>query len=89
MNLTLFISLAVLTEGVTDYIRSLLGEKAKIPAVIITLALGIAVCVLAKSDLFALFSINLPYRMGCVLSGILLSRGSNYLHALVEKLNKN
>ena len=87
MNLTLFVALAVLTEGVTDYIRSLLGEKAKIPAVIITLVLGIAVCVLSKSDVFALFSIDLPYRIGCVLSGVLLSRGSNYLHDLVEKLN--
>lgn len=87
MNLTLFVTLAVLTEGVTDYIRSLLGEKAKIPAVIITLALGIAVCVLSKSDVFALFSIDLPYRIGCVLSGILISRGSNYLHDLIEKLN--
>ena len=87
MNLTLFVALAVLTEGVTDYIRSLLGEKAKIPAVIITLVLGIAVCVLSNSDVFALFSIDLPYRIGCVLSGILLSRGSNYLHDLVEKLN--
>lgn len=87
MNLTLFVTLAVLTEGVTDYIRSLLGEKAKIPAVIITLALGIAVCVLSKSDVFALFSIDLPYRIGCVLSGILISRGSNYLHDLIKKLN--
>ncbi len=87
MNLTLFVTIAVLTEGVTDYIRSILGEKAKIPAVIITLALGIAVCVLSKSDVFSFFSIDLPYRIGCVLSGILISRGSNYLHDLLKKLN--
>lgn len=87
MNLTLFVTLAVLTEGVTDYIRSLLGEKAKIPVIIITLALGIAICVLSGSDLFKMFSIDLPYKIGCVLSGILLSRGSNYVHKLVEKFN--
>ena len=87
MNLTLFISLAVLTEGVTDYIKELMGEKAKIPVIIITLALGIAICVLSGSDLFKMFSIDLPYKIGCVLSGILLSRGSNYVHKLVEKIN--
>ena len=87
MNLTLFISLAVLTEGVTDYIKELMGEKGKIPVMIITLALGIAICVLSGSDLFKMFSIDLPYKIGCVLSGILLSRGSNYVHKLVEKFN--
>ena len=87
MNLTLFISLAVLTEGVTDYIKELMGEKAKIPVIIITLALGIAICVLSGSDLFKMFSIDLPYKIGCVLSGILLSRGSNCVHKLVEKFN--
>lgn len=87
MNLMTFVTLALLTEGVTEYIKSLLGEKAKIPAVIITLVLGIAVCFLSGSDIFALCSVNLPHKIGCVLSGILLSRGSNYLHLLAEKLN--
>ena len=49
--------------------------------------LGIIIAVAYKLDLPAHFNLKsqIPY-VGCVLTGILLSRGSNYIFDLIDKL---
>lgn len=54
-----------------------------------SLILGILVAVAYKVDLPSYFNLksDIPY-IGSVLTGILLSRGSNYIFDLLEKLSK-
>lgn len=93
MNLTLFLTLAVMIEGITDYIKELLKGKIKseIPAVVITVIIGVLICLAGRADIFSLFGIELYEPVGAVLTGILLSRGSNYVHSLFDafKAQKN
>ena len=52
-----------------------------------SIALGVVIAVAYKLDLPAHFNLEsqIPY-VGCVLTGILLSRGSNYIFDLLNKL---
>ena len=51
------------------------------------LLLAIAVCALAGANLFAAIGLPIgPHMVGCVLTGVLVSRGSNFLHDLLGKV---
>lgn len=51
------------------------------------LMVGIAVSILAKIDIFAMQGITLSIPLiGWVLTGILMSRGANFIHDLFNKL---
>ena len=54
------------------------GEKA-------LYSLGILLCILANVDFFALVGVELSIPIvGVVLSGLLVSRGSNFVHDFVQ-----
>ena len=55
---------------------------------ILSMALGVFIAVAYKLDLPAFFNLKseIPH-IGCILTGILLSRGSNYIFDLMEKLS--
>ena len=51
------------------------------------LLLSVALCALSGANLFA--AVGLPigaHMVGCLLTGVLVSRGSNFLHDLIEKV---
>ncbi|MBQ5840455.1 MAG: hypothetical protein IIW40_00710 [Clostridia bacterium] len=91
-GITLLMVLAVLVEALVEYTKTLLrsvSEGGWNTAVIQLTALGTAVtlCVLARADLFAVLDISLGGRLtGCVLTGILTARGSNYMADLMSRL---
>ena len=73
--------LAIIVEGLISYINMIVDERKVIKwQCIIAMLLGIAVGVVYGIDLLAIFGIvsPVPYA-GCVLTGILISRGSNYV----------
>lgn len=52
-----------------------------------SLATGILIAVLANVNLFDMLSIEIKYPIiGVILTGIIISRGSNYVHDLIGKL---
>ncbi len=57
-----------------------------------SIILGVLLCVTAKVDFFKLVDVPLSYDIiGYILSGILVSRGSNFIHdflSAVEKINE-
>ena len=55
----------------------------------VSLILGIMVAVAYKIDLSSYFNLKLdvPY-IGCILTGILLSRSLNYIFDLIKKFTK-
>ena len=48
--------------------------------------LGLAVCVLAKIDFFTTVGVSIPPPFGYIASGILVSRGANFFHDLIKKV---
>ena len=81
------VTFAILIEGIISYISQFFVNGSFCWEMFLSLLLGITVAVAYKLDLPAQFNLTskIPY-FGCVLTGILLSRGSNYLSDLLTKI---
>lgn len=86
MDFAALLFLAVLVEGLVEY----LFANGKLEAYLhyIALALGIVLAVAYKvdilSDLFGLTT-TIPF-VGSVVSGVIIGRGSNYVNDIISKL---
>ena len=80
-------SLAILIEAIITYFNQFFVQENFCWQMLFSVVLGIVIAVAYKLDLPAHFNLNsqIPY-VGCVLTGILLSRGSNYVFDLLKKL---
>ncbi len=97
MSLHVFILAAVLIEGLTGIVKSILtGFGLKLQTWMdqaISLVLAMAMATVGKMDFFVILSqvieINLqfPAIFGMILSGLVLSRGSNAIHDLFKTMN--
>lgn len=79
--------MAIVIEGVITYIKEIFVNKNVMWQQVLGIVLGIVVAIGYNADLFALFGLTstIPL-LGCVLTGVLLSRGSNYIFDLVKQL---
>lgn len=78
---------AVLVEGIITYFNEFFVSGDAPWQMIFSLALGIVVAVAYKFDLprYLNMESNIPY-IGCILTGILISRGSNYIYDLLTRI---
>lgn len=79
---------AMLIEGIITYLNDFLVLGVTPWQIIVSLVLGVTIAVAYNFDLLKHFGMqsNIPY-IGCVLTGILVSRGSNYVYDLIGKLS--
>ncbi len=79
---------AILIEGIITYINQFFVQESFCWQMIFSLILGITVAVAYKLDLPAYLNLKseIPY-IGCVLTGVLLSRGANYIFDVLGKLS--
>ena len=82
-------SFAILIEAIITYFNQFLVLENFCWQMLFSIILGIIIAVAYKLDLPAQFNLNsqIPY-VGCILTGILLSRGSNYVFDLLNKISK-
>lgn len=73
-------SFAILIEAIITYFNKFFVQENFCWQMLLSIALGIVIAVAYELDLHAHFNLNsqIPY-VGCMLTGVLLSRGSNYL----------
>lgn len=83
------IFLAIVVEGIISYITLFFVDGKIKWQVIIAIILGMGVAVAYGVDLFALAGLQsrVPY-IGSLLTGILLSRGSNYIFDLMKLVSQ-
>ena len=89
MEFAQLITVAILVEAIWENIK-MIWQNGKLSIDRIgSLAIGILVCILVNIDIFSIVQIpvNIPI-IGCVLTGIIISRGANFLHDLINKLTK-
>lgn len=81
----IFVSIVI--EGIITYLKTVIKDKTIQWAVIASMCLGIGCALAFGLDLFAVAGItaNIPH-VGQVLTGVLLSRGSNYIYEIINKL---
>lgn len=82
--------MAIIVEGLITYIKTFVVDGKFQWQIIVGLVVGILVAIAYQIDIMALFGLMsiIPY-LGCILTGIMLSRGSNYIFDLIGHLTKN
>lgn len=88
--MTQFISLtlmAIIVEGLITYLKTFFMNGKPQWQMLAGIALGVTVALVYNVDIFVLLGITstVPY-VGAVLTGILISRGSNYIFDLIKML---
>lgn len=92
--MTVIIMLAVIVEALVEYGKSIAAAaKGGWKAAVLQLcaaAAGAVLCLAAGADLFAVLELGfaVPW-MGRVLTGILISRGANYLSDFMGRLTRS
>lgn len=93
-GITLIIVLAIVTEALVEYGKSIgrafAGNDSKTAFTqLAAIVASVLLCFAAGADLFKVVGINFTWPwVGVVLTGILGSRGANYLSDLVSKIHK-
>ena len=82
------VTFAFLIEAIITYFNEFYVQGNICWQMIFSLILGIVVAVAYNLDLPSYFNLksDVPY-LGCILTGILLSRGSNYVFEIIKKLS--
>jgi len=89
MNLLGILSFAIIIEGLMEYLKLTFSKEKGLNLTMVgAIILGVIIAIAYNIDLLALLGFNsqVPF-VGSVLTGILLSRGSNYVSDLIKKLN--
>ena len=82
-----FIASSIIIEGLVSYADMIVTDKKVNLKIICTILVGCLVAFNADLDFFKLLGISEKFGIiGTILTGILLSRGSNYAYELYDKL---
>ena len=92
MGVALIISVAILVEALVEYGKSIMDmfeERDYKTAItqLITIIAGILLAFSFKIDIFSTIGIDVSPVIGTVLTGVIISRGSNYASDLISKLS--
>ena len=86
MEITTIIILAITVEAIIEYGKLIFVEKSINWKQVGALILGVGLSVLAQTDLYKVVGVDfiVPF-VGTVLTGILFSRGANYVSDIIKK----
>lgn len=81
--------IAILIEAIWENLKMVWKDKQLNVNMLGVLIISITVCLLTKIDIFPIVGISMlvPY-VGSILTGIIVSRGANFVNDLFTKLNK-
>lgn len=83
-GLVLIVALGILIEALTEYGKQVVRQ----PVLIITVGLGVLIAMLFNARLFSHLGMEVNAFADIVLTGVIASRGSNYIYDLVGKMTK-
>ena len=89
MTLVQLVAIALLVESVWETAKMIWQEGKFSIERLGVMVLGIVVCIAASLDIFVMVQIplNIPF-LGACLTGIIVSRGANFMHDLVGLIGK-
>lgn len=93
MNIAIIIGVAILIEGLVEYGKNIAdmfygGDKKTAITQLVTIAVGIAIAFAFNADMFMSLGLTVNHYIGMVLTGIIMSRGSNYVSDLITKIGQ-
>ena len=93
MNIAVIIAVAILIEGLVEYGKNIAdmfygGDKKTAITQIVTIVIGIALAFAFSADMFIPLGLTVNHYVGMVLTGIVMSRGSNYVSDLISRIGQ-
>lgn len=93
MNIAVIVAVAVLIEGLVEYGKNIAnmfyeGDRKTGVTQIITIIIGIALAFAFNANMFVPLGLVVNEYIGMVLTGIVMSRGSNYVSDLISKIGQ-
>lgn len=93
MNITVIVAVAVLIEGLVEYGKTITnmfyeGDKKTGITQIVTIIIGIGLAFAFSANMFVPLGLVVNEYVGMVLTGIVMSRGSNYVSDLITKISQ-
>lgn len=87
MDFAQLILVAILVEAIWENIKMIYDKQKFNISMIGSLILGIIICVVFRIDIFPIVGLNaaIPF-IGSILTGIIVSRGANFVNDLLKKL---
>lgn len=90
-SITSIIAVAILIEGLVEYGKSIEamfsnGEMKTGITQMITVIIGILLAFAFNADIFVPTGLVVNHTIGMILTGIIMSRGSNYVSDLIGKI---
>lgn len=87
MNFMPLILMAIVVEGLITYLQQIVRQHRLCWQMLLSIAIGVFCSVIYQIDLFSMLGLvtDIPY-VGSVLTGILISRGSNYLFDPISQI---
>jgi hypothetical protein len=87
MEYAQLIIIAILIEAIWENIK-MIWQNGKVSVDMLgSLILSILICILTRADIFPIVGISLMIPVvGSVLTGIIVSRGANFIHDLFTKI---
>ena len=87
MELGQIVAIALLVEALWETIKMVWQNGKFSWNRVGALVFGIGICMLSGANLFHALGISMgPHLVGCAFTGVLASRGSNFLHDLFERV---
>lgn len=87
MEFAQLVLIAILIEAIWENLKMTYDKKKLNINMIGSLILGIIICILAKVDIFTIVGLNLFIPViGSIFTGIIVSRGANFVNDLFKKL---
>lgn len=89
MDFMQLIIVAILVEAIWENIKMVYQEGKLSKSMIGSLVISILICVVANVDIFPVVgvSMSIPF-IGSILTGIVVSRGANFVNDLFSKLKE-
>ena len=93
MNIAVIVAVAVLIEGLVEYGKTIAnmfydGDKKTAITQIVTIVVGIGLAFAFNANMFVPLGLTVNNYVGMVLTGIVMSRGSNYVSDLITKIGQ-
>lgn len=87
MEITAILIMSVLVEAVVTYIKTWVVNKELKWPILVSTILSIVVCLAYGLDIPAAAGVSsgVPF-VGMIITGVLISRGSNYINDLLKKI---
>ena len=93
MNIAVIIAVAILIEGLVEYGKNITdmfygGEKKTAITQMVTIVVGVALAFAFGANMFVPLVLTVNHYVGMVLTGIVMSRGSNYVSDLISRIGQ-